>query len=94
MQATLETLTADLRTALGNVGTVINAAPLAQPRFELFHGANSICSQKIRVVLAHHGIAYTSHAMNIFVGQSYLPKPCAAAHDRVRGGRHGSDDDA
>ena len=43
------------------------------PRYELFHAASSICSQKVRVVLAHHALSYVSHAMNMFIGQTYLP---------------------
>jgi 2,5-dichlorohydroquinone reductive dechlorinase len=39
----------------------------------LFHAANSICSQKVRVVLAHHEMSYCSQTMNIFTGQTYLP---------------------
>lgn len=40
---------------------------------ELFHAPNSICSQKVRSVLAHHGPAYVSHSVNLFEGQTYLP---------------------
>jgi 2,5-dichlorohydroquinone reductive dechlorinase len=43
------------------------------PRFELFHAPNSICSQKVRAVLAHHGLAYTSNTMSIVAGETYLP---------------------
>ena len=66
-------------TALGGTGEPIGAAPGAVPRFALFHAANSICSQKVRTVLAHHAIAYVSHQMNIFTGQTYLPE-----HVRLR----------
>jgi 2,5-dichlorohydroquinone reductive dechlorinase len=31
------------------------------PRFELFRAANSICSQKVRAVLAHHAMPYVEH---------------------------------
>ena len=44
-----------------------------EPRFELFHAPNSICSQKVRTVLAHHGTPYVSHSMDLFAGQTYLP---------------------
>ena len=44
-----------------------------RPRFELFHAANSICSQKVRTVLAQHGLSYASHMVNLFQGQTYLP---------------------
>lgn len=45
----------------------------------LFHAANSICAQKVRTVLAHHGIPYRSHLLNIFAGDTYDP-----AYVRVR----------
>lgn len=38
------------------------------PRFELFHGGLSICSQKVRVVLAEKGVPYLSHDMVILSG--------------------------
>ena len=43
------------------------------PRFTLFHAANSICSQKVRTVLAHRRIGYVSCQMNIFTGETYQP---------------------
>lgn len=43
------------------------------PRFDLFHAPNSICSQKVRAVLAHHGLSYRSHEMNLFAGDTYRP---------------------
>lgn len=43
------------------------------PRYELFNGANSICSQKVRAVLAHHALPYVSHTVRMFEGQTYLP---------------------
>ncbi len=70
--------------ALGAQGDVIGDSG-ADPRFELFHAANSICSQKVRTVLAHHEIGDRSHTMNIFAGQTYFP-----SHVRLRmmGCRH------
>ena len=49
------------------------------PRYELFHAANSICSQKVRAVLAWHGLAYRERTMRIAEGQTYLP-----SHVRLR----------
>ena len=43
------------------------------PRFELFHAASSICSQKVRVILAHHRLQYIGHQLNLFAGDTYLP---------------------
>ena len=66
----LDTIVARARTALGDGGGTGGAVA---PRFELFHAANSICSQKVRCVLAQHDVAYASHVMNLFLGQTYLP---------------------
>lgn len=35
------------------------------PRFELYHAGLSMCSQKVRVVLAEKGVPYLSHEMSI-----------------------------
>lgn len=69
----LEALVADARAALGGEGDPIGLAAGAVPRFELFSAASSICSQKVRAVLAHHGQAYRSHVIDLFGGQTYLP---------------------
>jgi len=48
--------------------------PGGQPeKLHLYHAPNSICSQKVRAVLAHTGQAYESHLLNIFEGESYDP---------------------
>jgi len=74
MSATVETLTAELCTALGAPGEIVGPPNgTEEPRFSLFHAANSICSQKVRVVLAQHRLLYSSHTLNIFSGQTYLP---------------------
>ena len=64
---------AGARAALGGEGKPQGYAGKGEPRFELFHAASSICSQKVRVVLAHHALPYLSHTLNMFVGQTYLP---------------------
>jgi 2,5-dichlorohydroquinone reductive dechlorinase len=80
MSAPIQTLVADTRTALNSEGELIgDPSPTAAPRFELFSAASSICSQKVRTVLAHHRLSYLSHMMNLFGGQTYLP-----AHVRLR----------
>ena len=73
MNDTLKDKVADASAALGGAGEVINADGDGPPRYELFHGANSICSQKVRCLLAHHRLAYVNHSMNMFLGQTYLP---------------------
>ena len=42
-------------------------------RYELFYHPNSICSQKVRAVLAYHHISYTARVVNIASGETYLP---------------------
>lgn len=69
----LNTLVADARAALRPGDIVGPHTPPGRPRFELFHAPNSICSQKVRVVLAHHGVGYLANAMNIRAGDTYLP---------------------
>jgi glutathione S-transferase len=54
-------------------GKVIALSEQAKPALHLFHAANSICSQKIRVVLAAMQQPYTSHQLNIFRGETYDP---------------------
>ena len=56
------------------------SAPIEPPRrdgggpcFELFHAANSICSHKVRAVLAHHDVPWAGHSLDIFKGETYLP---------------------
>ena len=61
------------REALGKSGEPQEFGAKPAPRYELFHAASSICSQKVRVVLAHHALPYVNHDMNMFVGQTYLP---------------------
>ncbi len=73
MTTDLEKTVAELRTSLGTAAETIGSAPSGTPRFELFHAPNSICSQKVRAVLAHHDIPYTSQLVKIFEGQTYLP---------------------
>lgn len=58
---------------LGGAGEPAGPANGEPPRFELFHAANSICSQKVRTVLAHHDLPYRSHPVDLFRGETYLP---------------------
>lgn len=68
MPAALSELVAALVAGIGD-----GREPAPARRFTLFHAANSICSQKVRAVLAHHGIGHGSHRLDIFTGQTYLP---------------------
>lgn len=69
----LEKVVAGAREALGSEGVPIGVAGGGTARYELFNGANSICSQKVRSVLAFHRMPYINHNMNMFLGQTYLP---------------------
>lgn len=79
MPTKLQSIVADLRDDLSSEDTVLHADGSRRPRFEVFHGANSICSQKVRTVLAHHQIAYLSHPLSLYGGQTYIPN-----HVRLR----------
>lgn len=73
MKPALEALVADARRALDSDGELIAQVRAEAPRFELFSAANSVCSQKVRAVLAHHGQAYRSHSLNLFGGTRPTP---------------------
>ena len=64
------------REALGYSGGSQEFGAEEAPRYELFHAASSISSQKVRVVLAHHDLPYVNRDMNMFVGQPCLPATC------------------
>lgn len=70
----LESLFAGAVAALGDPPRLVGAQAGVAARFELFNAPNSICSQKVRAVLAHHEMPYLSHPMNLFTGQTYLPE--------------------
>lgn len=73
MTASLDILADRARQALGNAGTIHGAVANQAPRYELFHAAGSICAQKVRAIHAHHGMAFTSHDLNLARGQNYYP---------------------
>ena len=52
-------------------GVPVGAEPA--PRLHFFHAPNSICSQKVRSVLAFHQIPHSSHLLDIFAGETYDP---------------------
>ena len=73
MDQTLAFSVARARDALSSRGDTVGSFADAAPFLELFHAANSICSQKVRCVLAYHQLPYISHPVNLFEGQTYLP---------------------
>ena len=62
------------RKALDRSGACIGIDDPRASRYELFGAPNSICSQKVRCVLAFHGFAYRSHELNLFKGHTYVPE--------------------
>ncbi|MDB5579240.1 MAG: glutathione S-transferase family protein [Bradyrhizobium sp.] len=73
MTGALKNFVLNASTALGGKSVAIGQDNDTEPQYELFHAANSICSQKVRCVLTHHSIPYVSHLVNLFQGQTYLP---------------------
>ena len=73
MDQALSELAAEARRALGSAGDHVPVGG-GPPRYELFSAANSICSQKVRVVLDHHELPYLSHDVKLFQGQTYVPE--------------------
>lgn len=73
MTIDLETVVANARAQLSAPTELIGRPTGSKARFELFHAPNSICSQKVRAVLAHHEMAYVSSSMSIIAGETYLP---------------------
>lgn len=73
MTIDLETVVANARAQLSTPTELIGRPTGSKARFELFHAPNSICSQKVRAVLAHHEMAYVSSSMSIIAGETYLP---------------------
>ena len=69
----LDAAVARAREALGSAGEVSGGSSEDTPRYELFNAAKSICSQKVRCVLAHHNLVYVNHPVDLFLGQTYLP---------------------
>lgn len=58
---------------------VIGGVNGQRPRFEIYHSAPSLCSHKVRTVLAERGVPHTSHDMSIMtigkaIPANYLPE--------------------
>lgn len=62
------------------VGKQSNGAP----RFELYHSAPSLCSHKVRSVLAEKGLTYVSHDMTIMPAGNYIPTNYRPEYVRLR----------
>src|SRR5689334_1021897 len=57
----LTRMTADARSAMADPDRTIIVGDSATPRFELFHAASSLCSQKARTVLHEKQLPYRSN---------------------------------
>ena len=73
LKKTIAALIEDVSMDLDRTTKLVGCSELLPPRYTLFHAANSICSQKVRAVLAHHRCEYLSHEMSIVAGHTYLP---------------------
>lgn len=60
---------------LGNTyqNKVIGETRGTAPRFELYHASPSLCSHKVRTVLAEKQLAYTSHDLNVMPAGKFVP---------------------
>ena len=56
--------------------TIVGGPPGTKPRFELYHFSLSLCSHKLRTVLAEKDTGYVSHDIDILPPgmQNYLPE--------------------
>lgn len=55
-----------------------------KPRFEVYHADPSLCSYKVRTVLAEKGVTYMSHAMNIMPANKFVPHNYRPGYVRLR----------
>jgi glutathione S-transferase len=58
-------MAAEARGAIADPGRITLVGQDANPRFELFHAASSLCSQKVRTVLHEKALPYRSNEMII-----------------------------
>ncbi|WP_011295759.1 glutathione S-transferase family protein [Cupriavidus necator] len=61
----LKSLAASVRAAIADPARTTFVGSDANPRFELFHAASSLCSQKVRTVLFEKQLPYRSNDMKI-----------------------------
>ncbi|MEM5431375.1 glutathione S-transferase [Cupriavidus oxalaticus] len=65
MHNLLRNLAAGARAAIADPARITTVGTDANPRFELFHAASSLCSQKVRTVLFEKQLPYRSNDMQI-----------------------------
>jgi glutathione S-transferase len=61
----LKEMAAAARACMADPTRITLVGDAASPRFELFHAASSLCSQKVRTVMHEKGLAYRSNDMII-----------------------------
>ena len=54
------------------------------PRFELYHAAPSLCSMKVRTVLAEKKVPYHSHDLNLMIRKAEAPECYLPGYVRLR----------
>lgn len=64
-RALLIEMAAAARAAVADPARITTVGAGSQPRFELFHAASSLCSQKVRTVLHEKALPYRSNDMRI-----------------------------
>ncbi|MDP9920703.1 glutathione S-transferase [Variovorax boronicumulans] len=64
-RASLIEMTAAARAAVADPARITTVGRDSEPRFELFHAASSLCSQKVRTVLHEKALPYRSNDMRI-----------------------------
>ncbi|WPG35384.1 glutathione S-transferase family protein [Variovorax sp. EBFNA2] len=64
-RALLIEMAAAARAAVADPARITTVGAGSQPRFELFHAASSLCSQKVRTVLLEKALPYRSNDMRI-----------------------------
>ncbi len=62
----------------------IGPCPEGGSRFELYHSAPSLCSHKVRTVLAEKAVPYRSHDMNIMLAGKSIPENYRPSYIRMR----------
>ncbi|MGK6310504.1 glutathione S-transferase family protein [Variovorax sp. DT-64] len=81
-------MTAAARAAILDPSRITIVGDEAHPRFELFHAASSLCSQKVRTVLFEKGLPYRSNDMLILSAMGHdglIPaEHYSAAYIRLR----------
>lgn len=82
----LDALVGDVNQYLRNkrANRIVGSARSGKPRFELYHGSLSLCSHKVRTVLAEKGQTYISHALNIMPAGKAVPQNYRPPYVRLR----------